>query len=288
MSTSDISHHNQTRSAMMLDSVQNRRKEKASIIMEMAGELCISQEKLRRIDKATIVKLAIDYIRAHGLLCDSAPVEPSLCSQTKQLKNSHNNNIDEQRHRELNNQQQQQRHQDKPQQIMQQQLLERHLQQQQQQQQQAHDYDDNEELDDQQQPQQLEQQQVSGTPQSEHDTRTQQEQELKPEHHQHQQQRQPLYSAPKLATASIFAPKTIENMNPHFLMIEKEDNGKGAFVLKPDTEILDEDDLTHLAPQAGDISISLEVEPLEGIPLEDLLIPSPPAIAAVQQQWWTR
>jgi hypothetical protein len=149
-----------------------RRSQEASIIMEMAGELCISQEKLRRIDKATIVRLAIDYIRAHAVLCNV------------------------------------------------------------------------------------------------------------------QQQEMPLYSAPKLATASIFAPKTVDNMNEHFLMIEEKDNGKGAFVLKPDSEINEEDDLTHLAPQAGDISISLEAEPLEGIPLEDLLIPSPTMIH--QQQLWMR
>ena len=89
------------------------------------------------------------------------------------------------------------------------------------------------------------------------------------------------FSAPKLSTASIFAPKTVDNMNSHYLMIElnnknnnnesgtdrriEEDGVVATFVLKPDAEIQEEDDLTHLAPQAGDVSISLEVEPLDGI-----------------------
>lgn len=55
-------------------------------------------------------------------------------------------------------------------------------------------------------------------------------------------------------------------------MIEEKANGKSSFVLKPDTEILEEDDLTHLAPQAGDsTSISFETDPLDGIPFDDLL-----------------
>lgn len=157
-----------------------RRSQEASIIMEMANELHITQEKIRRIDKATIVKLAIDYIKAFEV----------LCSNTYDLQF--------QRPRHLNTQTQPQAHHHK--------------------QHQTEAEAEDEEAEEQQQLQL--------------DLTT-----IKQEHQQCQ------YSTPKLNTHSIFAPKT-QDMETHFLVLD------------------DDDDLTHLAPQAGDVLIPLEVEPL--------------------------
>lgn len=155
-----------------------RRSQEASIILEIAHELLITREKLRRIDKATIVKLAIDYIKAYEVLCRS-----DFDTHQADVKEPNNFAVEEQ---------------------------------------------------------------------------------------QQQQQPQPCPEVelpiPKISTGSIFAPKT-DDMDSHYLMISECD-GKSSFVLKPDDEIHDEDDLTHLAPQAGDMCVQLDVEPLEGIILD--------------------
>lgn len=167
-----------------------RRSQEANIITEMANELHITQEKMRRIDKTTIIKLAIDYIKAFEILCREPPRHKLLlCTDYNDENNNQNESC----------------------------------------------------------------QARNGL------TTTQ----------NRRQQQQPLIESPNFSTASIFEPKTIDNSNSHYLMIENEKNGKSSFVLKPDTEILDGDDLTHLAPQAGDISISLDVEPLDNIILDD-------------------
>lgn len=248
-------------------SAQNRRKEKAriaararrsqeaSIIMEMANELHITQEKIKRIDKATIVKLAIDYIKAFDILCrfrcsccsnqaattnystattitTTAPIITTNDQTTINASNCITN--DENIITETN---------------------------------------DN----------------IQATNTSDHQY---QYHDIITQHKRNRsnsiiipskQLREKALTArltafddqpsmPKLSTASIFAPKTDE-MDSHFLMINERD-GTRSFVLKPDNEILDEDDLTHLAPQAGDISISLEVEPLDGIVLDTGLFTS--------------
>lgn len=182
-----------------------RRSQEASIIMEMAQELHIGQEKLRRIDKATIVKLAIDYIKASEVLRNVAFVPEALQAQviSEQQETTTAKQVEGKRREE--------------------------------------------QLD-------------------------KQEELRKEEERRAEIKAQSLFSAPKLTTTSIFAPKTRE-MNSHFLMIEKD-----SFVLKPDADIQDEDDLTHLAPQAGDISIPLDVEPLDGISLDDLLIVRSPVV----------
>lgn len=183
--------------------VQNKRKEKAriaararrsqeaSIIMEMAEELHISQEKMRRIDKATIVKLAIDYIKSFEILCRfKSPISQSRSIISGSGSSSSSNST-------------------------------------------SSGYSSNSCNSD-------DTFSLSQTCD---------------------------YSAPKISTGSIFAPKT-EDMNSHFLVIDETKDGRPALVLKPDELALDEEDLTHLAPQAGDISISLDVEPLDGIVLD--------------------
>lgn len=166
-------------------SAQNKRKEKAriaararrsqeaSIITEMANELHITQERIRRIDKATVVRLAIDYMKAFETLCkDNKPAkEPAPAPAPEPTPTPLSTS--------------------KP-------LL------------------------------------TQTSPITKN-------------------------SEPKLNTESMFAPKTDQN-NSYFLVIGK---GRSSFVLKPDTDILDED-LTHLAPEAGDSSIPLELEPLDG------------------------
>lgn len=148
-----------------------RRSQEASIILEIAHELLITREKLRRIDKATIVKLAIDYIKAYEVLC-----------------------------------------------------------------------------------------------RSDFDTRARAQAQEPPAVEEPQPSVDVGLPAPKISTGSIFAPKT-DDMDSHYLMISECD-GKSSFVLKPDDEIHEEDDLTHLAPQAGDMCVQLDVEPLEGIILD--------------------
>ena len=81
-------------------------------------------------------------------------------------------------------------------------------------------------------------------------------------------------SLPTPATATIFAPRTAD-MNPGFLMpIGDDDNNFGLTVL-PDIEACDpEQDLTHLAPQAGDYCVPLEIGPLpsfDGFSMENIL-----------------
>lgn len=77
-----------------------------------------------------------------------------------------------------------------------------------------------------------------------------------------QPQKQTNQSSPILNTTSIFAPKT-NDINSYFLMV-----GDVGIIFKSDQDILEEDDLTHLAPQAGDMSISLETDPLEDIVID--------------------
>lgn len=177
-------------SAASAASAQNKRKEKArlaararrsqegSIILEMANELNISADRLRRTDKATIVKLAIEYIRAFEVLCKVNCCFVSLTCGPRTSNLSVSMTVSQV----------------------------------------AMDADD----------------------------ATDDDQE------DHQRQQRPI-EAPKLITTLIFSPKTPENANSNYLMIEKD----GALVLKPDEEIDDNDDLTHLAPLAGDLSIPL-------------------------------
>lgn len=66
---------------------------------------------------------------------------------------------------------------------------------------------------------------------------------------------------PTPATVTIFAPRTAD-MNPGFLMPIGDENNCGLTVL-PDIEACNpKQDLTHLAPQAGDYCVPLEVAPL--------------------------
>lgn len=215
-----------------------RRSQEASIIMEMANELHITQEKIRRIDKATIVKLAIDYIKAFDILCRIQRNCNNCSSINTNIKTDSTTSSDTMINTNellLNKQQ-----------VQAPQTVQRAAQQH------EEEDDEKEEKDDQL------------------DVRQQKEQQ---QHIQHQKphtefaEQIPLFPAPKLNTLSIFAPRT-EDMDSHFLMINKLEDGRAAFILKPDEEVLDEDDLTHLAPQAGDSSIALDVEPLEGIVLD--------------------
>lgn len=179
--------------------------------MEMANELHITQEKMRRIDKATIVKLAIDYIKAFEILCRCHNPQSLVPGPAKQVQAPPLRN-----------------------------------------------------------PLQLELQNRNQIASVESINGTQaRDLNGKEDIEGCDLGQQTTYQMPKLSTASIFAPKT-EDMNKHFLVVD-ECNGKSSLVLKPDTEVLDEDDLTHLAPQAGDVSIPLEAEPLDDIILDKLL-----------------
>lgn len=289
-----------------------RRSQEANIIMEMAVELHITQEKIRRIDKATIVKLAIDYIKAFEILCkyhrnqqNNHPERslklansPSSISQQQKTIRVQMNNIDICSRRAnmsrasytgsdscaselcagtpdctcigLND---------------------------------IHDNDTNQPVCDfQSSPIQSvrpfsvvsQNQRVAATtkPLNAKTTNVKQtaKSNLRPISIKPTVTTTPTtpttttnftaantnananinnnyYPAPTLNTRSIFAPKT-EDMDSHFLIIDQGRDGRSSIVLKPDTEILDDDDLTHLAPQAGDVSISLEVETLEGIVLD--------------------
>lgn len=236
--------------------VQNKRKEKAriaararrsqeaSIIMEMANELHITQEKMRRIDKATIIKLAIDYIKAFNILC-KLKSSLAVSSQSSYLRERqpHSGPSKVQKTSQLEQHQAQPQAQSKPQAHSQAQTLSRPLE--------TQDHLERVEAPEEELAQQAEQ------PQQQH----------------------LLGSMPKLSTSSIFAPRT-HDVDTHFLIINEKENGESSLVLKPDSELLDDDDLTHLAPQAGDISISLDVEPLDGIVLDKGLFVhsgSPPA-----------
>lgn len=213
-----------------------RRSQEASIIMDMANELHITQEKIRRLDKATIVKLAIDYIRAFEVLCRSRmissanstiPAAIHCCTSSPSLLNSPNeaSSSSNSANEEILN------------------------------------YDsnttDNNNDNDNDDSIQINETTI---------TTSRQQQQQQQQNKQQQQQLNP--PIPKFNTGSIFAHKT-EEVDSHFLVI-KEQNGRAAFVLKPDAEIMDEDDLTHLAPQAGD-SVSLEVEPLDEIIIDSSL-----------------
>lgn len=78
---------------------------------------------------------------------------------------------------------------------------------------------------------------------------------------------------PTPATVTIFAPRTAD-MNPGFLMPIGDENNCGLTVL-PDIEACNpKQDLTHLAPQAGDYCVPLEVAPLpifDGVSMDELL-----------------
>lgn len=157
-----------------------RRSQEAKIMLEMAEELEISQDKMKRFDKATIIKLAIDYIKSFEIL---RPMMVSSKAVSERAETA----------------------------------------------------------------------------------------------------RRVAQATPRLSTSSIFAPKT-QDIDSHFLVI-KERNGQAAFVLKPLDEIFSADhDLTHLAPQAGDMSIPLEVEPLEGIELDTGLFGCSPSSSKKCQQ----
>lgn len=75
---------------------------------------------------------------------------------------------------------------------------------------------------------------------------------------------------PKFSTQEIFAPKThIDEVESHFLILS-DDKGRTILELNSDA------DLTNLAPKAGDSSILIEVEPLDGIQVDCLFDQSPP------------
>lgn len=165
-----------------------RRSQEADIIMDMASELNITQEKLRRIDKATIVKLAIDYIKAYDILCRIRDQRSSSSSSSSTPSPQHHNSINSISISINSNS-------------------------------------------------------TSSTTSNSSNTSNQPlNQSIN-----RQQQCGPLYSAPKLSTTSIFAPKTSDT--------------ESLFFLTPD---MDDDDLTHLAPSAGE-SVTMDVEPLDGI-----------------------
>ncbi|XP_011874728.1 PREDICTED: protein similar isoform X2 [Vollenhovia emeryi] len=70
---------------------------------------------------------------------------------------------------------------------------------------------------------------------------------------QQQQQEQQLSCRPQTATASIFAPRT-EDMNKGFLTFSEDQPGLTMLKDEPD-------DLTHLAPTAGDVCVPLDTTP---------------------------
>lgn len=201
----------------------------------MASELRITQEKTRKIDKATIVKLAIDYIRAFEFLCrcrspQSLGAITNFCQHQQKENNDDNGNS--------NNSNQRQR-------------------------------TEVDETKSQLQPLQQIRPPDNANLLLLNETTQTSHQDYARHYEQVSASNTATYSMPKLSTMSIFAPKT-KDMNTHFLVVDECD-GKAALRLKPDTELLDEDDLTHLAPQAGDVSIPLEVEPLDEIVLDKLL-----------------
>lgn len=335
-----------------------RRSQEASIILEMANELYITQEKIRRIDKATIVKLAIDYIKAFEILCRfrSQSKSSSIISTSSSVNN--NINMDNQSNYSIDircncsdlssntssgirccsstisNSSGDSRASlttsgcscsdeasfcitpspvqptqtivppppppSPPAQLRQQLQLPRPesaitttaiITAPQTTIKTANRIQSNKRQHHQQQPPST----INAPPTTpttirqplqptHHRTNNhynqpqQQQQQLFHQHNHHSQQQQQkphysAYSAPKLSTRSIFGPKT-DDMDSYFLMISDGRDGSASFVLKPDTEILDDDDLTHLAPQAGDESISLDVEPLDGIVLDTGLFSS--------------
>ncbi|KAJ9599244.1 hypothetical protein L9F63_010246 [Diploptera punctata] len=73
----------------------------------------------------------------------------------------------------------------------------------------------------------------------------------------------PAFSRPQAATSKIFAPRT-EEMNKGFLMFSEEE--PGLTILKDEPE-----DLTHLAPTAGDVDVPLETNYLMSDVFEDLI-----------------
>jgi len=307
-----------------------RRSQEASIILEMANELHITQEKIRRIDKATIVKLAIDYIKAFEILCRfrnttaanttttatatattttlaQAPTQaqapapaPAPAPQSSATVAASSTAITRNPPNCLVARQQQQ-------------VDARTVQPlsvvpnagasfgvrckggvcrsahfyagNENQQNPAHGSIFAQPLDHRQtlkpNPRQSQRRRPMNQQQQQQQQEQQQQQQQKQPHHQRAEPIaipakaliQAAHSMPRLSTKSIFAPKT-KDMNSHFLMISDQRDGNSAFVLKPDEEVLEEDDLTHLAPQAGDSSISLEVEPLDGIVIDTGLFAS--------------
>lgn len=156
-----------------------RRSREASLIAEIAKELLITQEKIKKIDKATLIKLAIDYIKAFESLCKFPKLPSSTCRGRCNARdiNSDCGHSDNSCYSIMNGS-------------------------------------------------------------SVNEFRT------------------------KLITSSVFSPKT-EDMDSHLLVISESSDGSLLFVLKPDTEIAEDEDLTHLAPSVSDVIISLNVEPIE-------------------------
>lgn len=155
-----------------------RRSQEALVIMELANELHITQGKLR-FDKATIVRLAIEYIKAFDKLC-------RFCHKIDYLATFKISNY----------------------------LLK------------------------------------SNTTISKTTSTT-------------------APSIPQVSTMTIFSKKDLNDYNSNnFLILTQDRNGKSSFIYKPEHETKD-DDLTHLAPQAGEVIISLDIEePLESIELD--------------------
>lgn len=288
--------------------------------MEMANELQITQEKMRRIDKTTIIKLAIDYIRAHDVLCCQEQMSQvalgvqqagSMDRPRQQLNTTRlqtmnlNTNCEKsttKNNRDINEKVQRQQTRRNNKINSNQENFQRELSS-------SDDDDDdfqlnsgrhvtlrgasNDENVDNQSYRRHHQHQKSNVNNSNsllcqiHKSRRIETEELPLPECENQQvsredckrrQEEDFYVAkqqekpvelPNISTASIFEPKTIDNMNEHYLMINDNESEKSAsFVLKLDEDILDEDDLTHLAPQAGDVHILLDVEPLDNIVLD--------------------
>ncbi|KAF4528789.1 hypothetical protein B566_EDAN017277 [Ephemera danica] len=78
------------------------------------------------------------------------------------------------------------------------------------------------------------------------------------------------YPLPQGATAKIFVPRT-DDMSKGFLMFSEDEPGVTMLKEEPDP-----DDLTHLAPEAGDVCVSLESSPFLEDMFEDLMMQSYP------------
>lgn len=265
-----------------------RRSQEANIMMEMASELHITQEKMRRIDKATIVKLAIDYLKAFDVLCNKPQAprrqtqsygqfvrEAQTCGFSGARENSQSIDRTNSAARQQNTKREEQsipndisnienndavnnnnnNHSTHP-------ICNKHARDETRQGLESNHLalvEAEQLLTSLELPTKIikiDQEQQEQLHHLQHHNHN--------HHHQrHDQQEISPHSAPVLTTSLVFSPKTLENTNEHYLMIDEKADGNSKFVLKPDTEISDEDDLTHLAPQAGDISISLNFEQLD-------------------------
>lgn len=250
------SQHQANHSSQVQLSVQNKRKEKAriaararrsqeaSIILEMAEELHLTQEKIRRIDKATIVKLAIDYIKAFEVLCRFC-CERVIYDQLQltNQNNNNNNNVESGSRQEEEEVEQREAVDSKP--DNEQEEVSRNI---------NHAKDDDNKI----------------TVIDNNKTITTTTSNIKKSKTAAKAESlvtTTTTTMPKLSTSSIFTPKT-NDMDLNFLMIDGKE-GKESFVLKPDEEILEEDDLTHLAPQAGEV-INLDFDSS----LDDIVVDS--------------